>query len=295
MKIRQETRQRGGLHIALLLAPALLVVGVFFVGGISYALLQSLGYQPFIGRTQLSLDAYRNTLADEAVHASVAMTLRLALTATAGSAVLGVGLAVVVNRVARGRRAAMNLLQTNLAVPHIVAAVAVGMLLSQTGLISRLAHAMGWVNAPSDFPALVADQHGIGIVAAYMWKETPFIAILALTALRRGTQDLGRAAQVLGAGPFQRLCHVTLPAVAPPVAAGSVLVFVFALGSYEVPYLLGRPYPATLPVVAYQYYTDIDLTYRAEAMAVAVLTTLTSIAAAIGFLTLLSRVARRPA
>ena len=61
-----------------------------------------------------------------------------------------------------------------------------------------------------------------------------------------------------------------LPLLAPAVAAASVLVFAFTFGSYEVPFLLGRPFPATLPVVAYQRFRDTDLTARPRAMAIAV-------------------------
>ncbi len=90
---------------------------------------------------------------------------------------------------------------------------------------------------------------------------------------------------------LQGLATSTL--IAPPVAAGSVLVFAFAFGSYEVPYLLGRPYPATLPVVAYQYYRDTDLTLRPQAMAVAVLITALSVLSVAGYLALVRRLSRR--
>ncbi|MDI6909532.1 sugar ABC transporter permease [Nocardioides sp.] len=289
------TRRRGGVPVALLLAPALTVVVVFFLGGISYAVAQSLGYQPFIGRHELGLAAYRDLAGDPAVRASFILTLRVALLGTAIAAVLGTSLALLVHRLGRGRRWAITMAQANLAVPHLVGALAIGLLLSQTGLIARLAHAAGFVGAPRDFPGLISDQYGIGIVAEYVWKETPFLTLLALNALGRGTAQLGDAARVLGARPWQRLRHVTIPAVLPPLAAGSVLVFAFAVGSYEVPYLLGRPYPATLPVVAYQYHTDVDLTYRAEAMAIAVLITALSVTALLAFLGLLGRIARRPA
>jgi len=47
-------------------------------------------------------------------------------------------------------------------------------------------------------------------------------------------------------------------------------VFAFSFGSYEVPFLLGRPFPATLPVVSYEYYRDTDLNARPQAMAISV-------------------------
>ena len=70
-------------------------------------------------------------------------------------------------------------------------------------------------------------------------------------------------------------------------------MFAFAAGSYEVPYLLGRPYPATLPVVALQGYAATDLTARPEAMAVAVLIAVTTSVVVAGYLALTARLTRR--
>ncbi len=281
------------VRILLLLAPALLVLGVFFASGVVQAVAQSFGYQPFLPGWHWSADAYHQLWADPAVRSSLLLTARVALVSTALSAVLGVAAALVIRRMGRGRSWASGLLQANLAVPHLVGALCMLLLLGQSGLLSRLTHAAGLTGTPASFPALTADRFGAGIIAEYVWKETPFIAVLALAALSRGTAELENAARALGASRWQRLRHVTVPLLAPSVAAGSVLVFAFAAGSYEVPYLLGRPFPATLPVVAYQYYNATDLTARPEAMAVAVLITVTSLIVVAAYLALVSRLSRR--
>ena len=70
------------------------------------------------------------------------------------------------------------------------------------------------------------------------------------------------------------------------VAAGAV-VFAVTFGSDEVPLLLGQGFPATLPVVAFQAYSDTDLTARPRAYAIAVLITflVTLVVLAYAFLT----------
>ena len=113
-----------------------------------------------------------------------------------------------------------------------------------------------------------------------------------LAALYRGVADLEDAARALGAGAWQRLRHVLLPVLAPALGSASVLVFAFTLGSYEVPYLLGRPYPATLPVVAYQQFRDPDLAARPLAMAIAVLTAALVGVCVLAYLALADRVRR---
>lgn len=279
--------------ICLLLAPALVVVAVFFVGGVGQAVAQSFGYQPYLTGSHLSADAYTALWTDPAVRASLLLTARVAVLSTALAAVLAVAAATLIRRLGRGRAAMAGLFQANLAVPHLVGALCMLLLLSQGGLLSRLAHAVGLTETPADMPALTNDRFGVAIIAEYVWKETPFLTVLALAALSRGAAELEAAARVLGARAGQRLRHVTLPLLAPSLAGGSILVFAFAAGSYEVPYLLGRPYPATLPVVALQYYNDTDLTARPQAMAVAVLIAVLSGLTVAGYLFVVSRLSRR--
>lgn len=280
-------------RIVLLLAPAMTVLAVFFAAGVAQAVAQSFGYQPFLPGWHWSIDAYRQLGSDPAVRASLLLTARVAFTSTVLAAVLGVTAALLIRTPGRRRRWAAGLLQANLAVPHLVGALCMLLLLGQSGLLSRLGHAAGLTSSPASFPALTADRVGAGIITEYVWKETPFIAVLAVAALNRGAAELENAARVLGAGRWQRLRHVTIPLLAPPVAAGSMLVFAFTAGSYEVPYLLGRPYPATLPVVAYQSYNSTDLTARPEAMAVAVLITVTSLMVVAAYLALVARLSSR--
>ena len=62
-----------------------------------------------------------------------------------------------------------------------------------------------------------------------------------------------------------------MPMIFPGVLSASIIVFAFTFGAYEIPALLGANYPAALPVLAYQKYTNVDLAARPEAMAMAVI------------------------
>lgn len=262
-----------GLRIALLLAPALAVVVVLFGGGLVLGAAQSLGYLPFLDGWHWSLDGYRALWDDQAVRASLALTLRVSLLSTTLAVGLGVAAALLVAQLRRGRRWMTLVLTSTLPVPHLVGAVTMLLLLSQSGVLSRVSFALGLTHAPADFPALTADRFGWGIIADYVWKEVPFVAVITLAALSRELRDYTDVASTLGAGGWQRLRHVTLPLLAPSISAAAILVFAFTAGSYEVPALLGSPYPATLPVVALQQYQDSDLGSRPQAMATLVVLT----------------------
>lgn len=281
-----------GVRTALLLSPALLVVLGLFVAGLSLGVAASLGYQPFLPTTHWSLDAYRGLLTDREVRASLGLTVRLAVLATVISSVLAVLAALALRGTRRGRRVATLLFQLNLPVPHLVGAAAMLLLLGQTGLLSRVLHLVGLVSTPADAPVLTNDSFGWSILAEYVWKETVFIGVVVLAALSGGVVALEDAARTLGAGSWQRFRFVVLPVITPALVSTSVIVFAFSFGSYEVPLLLGQPFPATLPVVAYQAYTDTDLDARPRAMAIAVVVAVVSTLVVIAYTVLTERVLR---
>jgi putative spermidine/putrescine transport system permease protein len=144
------------------------------------------------------------------------------------------------------------------------------LLLSQSGLLARLAYGAGQIRSPADFPALVFDSLRIGIILEYSWKASVFIGVTLLAALHSTGEDYEATARTLGANAWQRFRYVTLPLLRPALVSASVLVFTFTFGGYEVPYLLGQRSPSLLPVTAYREYGRVDLAARPEAMALSV-------------------------
>jgi putative spermidine/putrescine transport system permease protein len=257
-------------RVALMLAPALAVIGGLFAGGLLLALTQSLGYFPPTGEQAFTLAHYRALLGDQEFRASLRLTLRLATAATLISAVAGLLLALGLRALARRYRLLNALLQVPLAVPHLAMAVVLINVIAPSGLVARLVYAAGWISAPADFPALINDRYGAGIILAYVLKETPFIALMTLALLARIGDEYELAARTLGASAWQRLRYVTLPLVAPAVVSASLVVFAFIFGAFEVPFILGRQYPAMLSVVAQRRFMSVDLAERPAAIAVAV-------------------------
>lgn len=288
---RRRCRPRIG--IALLLAPAVTLIAILFLGAFAFGVAESLGYQPYLPGWHWSTSAYQALWHDSAARASWTLTLRVAALSTALATALGTAVALIVTRLGWGRRFVTDVLGATLAVPHVVGAVCMLLLLGQSGLLSRLTHAVGVTATPAAFPALTADRHGWGIVADYTWRETPFVAVVVLSALTSGVTELTSVAQTLGAGPWQRFRTVTAPLIAPAAGGSALLVLAFALGSYEVPAVLGRPYPATLPVVALRYEQDVDLAARPQALALATILALLIMAIAACYAALLPRLVHR--
>ena len=254
-------------RVALLLAPALTLVIVLFFGGIVLAIMQSVGYLPMIGQTDFSLEAYRNILSDHRFRMSLGLSLYVSFVSTALSTVLAIACGLLIRSVNRGRRILAFVFQLNLSVPHIVGAVAILLLLSQSGLLSRVAYSMGLTSVPSDFPVLTGDSWSFGIIAQFVWKEVPFIGVVVLAVLTGQTREFEAVARTLGASPWQVFKRVTLPILAPAVLATSIIVFAFTFGHFEVPFILGQRFPEVLPVLAFRAFTNPDLGMRSEALA----------------------------
>ena len=281
----------GRLKIALLLAPTLVVIGVLFAGGLVVAFVQSLGYVPAVGMTDLTLEAYRDVLSDDDFFDSLVLTLYVSGVSTGVSTVLAVAAALALRR-SNGRVSAV-VFQLPITIPHLVAAVGIALAVGQTGLGARVAALLGLVGEPGDFPALLYDGYSVGIILTYVWKEVPFIALVVLASLRGVASELEDVARTLGAGAWQRFWYVVFPVISPSVVAASLLVFAFTFGAFEVPYLLGKSYPTILPVMAFNEYRDIDLSSRPTAMAINVLIALVTGTVAALYLRLARDLGRR--
>src|SRR5215468_6456735 len=158
-----------------MLAPALVVIGGLFVGGLALATVQSLGYFAPTGENAFTLRHYRSLGEDYEIYASLWLTLKLATAATVISAVAGLALALGLRKVARRSRTINLLLQIPLAVPHLSMAGALITMIAPSGLLARVAYGFGFIQQPADFPAMINDWYGVGVALAYILKEAPFI------------------------------------------------------------------------------------------------------------------------
>lgn len=284
-------------RIPIMLAPTMAVICILFIGGLTYGALVSLGWQPIIGRTDISFDAYANLLFSER-YASVfwpglLLTLWVSFASTFLSAALALATALLLRRTFIGKRIATFLYQLNLPVPHVVAAIGILFLFSQSGLLSRTGAQFGLFSSPGDFPVVVKDRLGIGIILSFVWKEVPFIGVIVLAVLQSLGVDYEDLARSLGANRWQRFRYVILPLVMPGLLSGSILVFAFTFGSFEVPAILGVRFPRTLTVTAVRFFRDPDLNARTEGMAISMIISVIVFFLVLGYMWLSRRTIRQ--
>lgn len=263
------TRQRPTAW--LLLLPSLVVIALFLIGGVGFAFAQSLGMFALLGDSEVTFRHYGDALRDPDLRSAFALSLRLSVISTGVALAISLGMALLLRKRLRGDGLLRLLFQLPLPIPHLVGAVAITLLVAQSGLIARLLHLAGLLGDRGNFPLLVGDRFGAGIIIVYVWKEVPFITLLLLAALAGIGEQYEEAACTLGASAWQRFRYVLVPLLFPAMLSASLIVFAFTFGAFEVPLLMGRTYPKSLPVWAYQGFNNVDLTQRPEALAVSVL------------------------
>ncbi len=277
-----DLRAVGQPEGARLVAPAVFLIVAVTGTALVAVVVTSLGLLPLVGQPRLSADGFTALAGD--LRAATQESLLIAAAATALAATIGLTIATVVVRAGGGVRVVVALAVAVLTVPHLVGAAATGLLLSDVGLAQR------WSGIPAaSWPELVGGRWPWATVLELAWKESAFVALVVTASLGRRYADLREVAAVLGAAPRGQWRRVLLPLSAPALTSSSLIVFVYALGTYEVARLLGRAYPEPLPVMAYRLFTDIDLAARPQAAATAVVATGLALLAAVITLPLVRR------
>lgn len=188
-------------------------------------------------------------LADETVLDALRVSLTSALLATAVCLVLGVPLAWLL-RVADAwpaplRRVLRAVVTVPLVLPPVVGGIALLHLLGRRGLLGAPLEALTGVTVPFTLGAVVVAQSFVAL---------PFLVLAVEGALRGVDPRLDEAAAALGAGRWHAFRRVTLPLVAPGVAAGAVLCFARALGEFGATITFAGTFPGrtqTLPTSVY--------------------------------------------
>lgn len=108
------------------------------------------------------------------------------------------------------------------------------LLLRPTGFVNTALEAVGIISQPLDLLF-----SGTAVVLGMVYIFTPFMFLPIYANVEKLDFSLVRASQDLGATPIQTFLRIILPLTAPGMVAGSIIVFIPALGNFIVPSLLG--------------------------------------------------------
>ncbi|WP_104524354.1 ABC transporter permease [Blastococcus atacamensis] len=229
-----RSRAREGARVpAPLLVPA--VLGVLFLA------------LPLVG---LLVRTPWSQLGPQLAAPGVGQALRLSLVsatlATLLSLLMGVPLAWVLARSrARGRTVLRALVTVPLVLPPVVGGVALFLVLGRQGLVGS------WLD---DAFGITIPFSTTAVVIAETFVAMPFLVISVEGALRAADARFEDVAATLGAGRWTTFRRVTLPMVAPGIAAGAVLCWARALGEFGATITFAGNFPGTtqtMPLAVY--------------------------------------------
>ena len=151
--------------------------------------------------------------------------------------IVGIGTALLLDRLMPGNTFVRTLLLWPAILPPIAVALVFKFLLQgDIGLISFYLSKVGinqaWLTQPTSAMGV--------IIAIDAWQYTPFVILLALAALTAVSDDIREAAALDGAGPLKQARYIVIPVIAPAIVAIALLRFIDAIQVFPTIYVLTR-------------------------------------------------------
>nr|TXF86831.1 ABC transporter permease subunit [Alkalicoccus halolimnae] len=263
----------------LLAAPLLLFMLLFVGQGLFRAFQESMAF----GGSEALFSSYEELLNDRTFWASFRISVYVAFTSTVFSLLIGLGLT----------RSLFRLFDTDrwkiiawfpMLIPHFVGAYIVVLFFSPGGWFSSLTAEIGWIEGIRDFPIFVNDPLYIGVILTYIWKEVPFVVLMLLPVYQEIDWRMEEVGRSLGLRGWALFRAVEGPWVTAVLIEVFLILFVFIIGAFEVPALLGVTYPAMMPVLAFDWFYQAGWSERPLAQAMMVLLTAASVLLAFSLL-----------
>ena len=236
----------------LIILPPLLFLFVFFLVPFGFALGISLSdtalrVPPFSDILTISGDShihltlnlgnYKYLFTDEVYGLSYLYSLKTAFFSTLICLCLGYPMAYAIARTTKATQSVLLLL---IILPFwtsfLLRVYALEGIIRETGLLNSALLWLGLIHEPLQMMRTTAAVY-MGIIYSYL----PFMVLPLFATLEKLDHSLLEAAADLGSPPWRSFLDVTLPLSMPGVIAGSMLVFIPAIGEYVIPALLGGP------------------------------------------------------
>lgn len=203
----------------------------------------------------IGMGNYADWLADPGTPHTIAVTAVFTLATVGGGMVLGLLLAVLLNRRLRFRGAA----RTIVLAPYVLSGVAVGLLWlfvfdPNFGALSALLRTVG-IGSPDWYTnprwALVM------VIVVYLWKNVGYVALIYLAGLQTVPRDLLEAAALDGASPVRSFVSVVLPLLGPTTFFLGITTLLTSLQSFDIIRAMtdGGPLEGTTTMM-YQIYLE---------------------------------------
>jgi multiple sugar transport system permease protein len=225
-------------------APGLSMIAIVMGVPLVYALLLSLSsftllhpeLEPFVG-----LENFREVMEDEYFWHSLWITIKYSALTVTGEFVLGLVIALMLNRVLRLKAVYFAILTIPMAMSPVSVGLIWHMLLQPNlGIVNRLLDLSGiggvdWLGEP--------DLAFWTVVFVDIWQQVSFVILILAAGLASLPKEPYEAAEVDGAGDLQQFWYLTLPMLRPVAAIAIVIQLINETRTYDLVYVLTRGGP----------------------------------------------------
>lgn len=213
--------------------PSVIVMGALLILPLAYSVIWSLQKVQYGAPGDwVGFDNYTQVLRDPMFQTAVGFTVGFALAHTAVVLVLGFGLALLMNRVRRGRSTFLGMLLMPYVVPAVISATAFSWLFDNSfgGLANHLLE--GIFHQEISWFTSTWPNRGLVLIES-VWAAAPFVMLILLGALKGVPEEQLEAAVVDGASWWQRQWHVVIPMLGPVFRFIALLSVMGGLGVFD--------------------------------------------------------------
>ena len=200
------------------------------------------------------LEAYKKILKDSRFGSSLKTTILFTAVSVFFEFVLGLGLALIMNKAIKGIGAVRTISLIPWAIPTAVSALMWSYMYDgSSGIVAKVFADIGLISSPE----VMLLSNGGAIVAAILadvWKTTPYMALLLLAGLQTIDNGLYESASIDGAGPVRTFFSITLPLLKPSILVALLFRTLDAFRVYDLIAVLtgGAQGTETLSIYAYK-------------------------------------------
>ncbi|MGL5918626.1 MAG: ABC transporter permease [Cetobacterium sp.] len=265
----------------ILLLPFLLYICLFFIYGIHYALLTSIGYNRILEKSYFTLDYYSEILISSYFYESLIYTVKINTISLFISYFLTMIILFLIFYSKKEDYFYTRMFQKIVEVPvfisYLVSSYGVLIMFMKRGFLNNFLLEINAIESIDNFPILTNDKFGVGIIITYIWKSLPFMVMMSLPIVFRAEKKWNSLGIIYNLSHFQFFKKIILPLVFPSISISFFIVSAYLFASFETPYILGVSYPKVLSVMVFDMYTKGSLELRGQIMAINILISIISL------------------
>ena len=242
-----------------LVLPALLTILLVALFPLLWTVWESLHLHdlrmPWLGKPFVGIDNYVEAFSDPRFWDALGHTAFFAATSVGLELIIGLWLALALNRAFRGRGLVRAAVLVPWAIPTVVSALLWRFMFEgQHGIVNTALVQIGILDQPVVW-FIQPEAAWIPVILADVWKTTPFVALLLLAGLQNIDTSLYEAARIDGASAWRQFRHVTLPLLKPAILVALIFRTLDAFRVFDLIYALtgGGPGTSTEPIALYTF------------------------------------------